>query len=246
MKDYDNASKVIERGFKYLETHKIDIIKADFLFNKGNIFIGQNKIDSAEYIYQQLLALDTNVQDQHTITKRENLMAKIYTAREKYADALNIYKNIIEQSDSTEIELKMTSFQSAFEISKKMEDFEKASKYLEAYIDLNKQKEEDSKRQKTTYLKIKFDSEQKDKANAILEAEIINEKEEQRILYALIALITLFSLILLGAFYQKWRFNKKLKTEVLKRTINLKQSNEQLFRTNKAVSYTHLTLPTKA
>lgn len=52
----------------------------------------------------------------------------------------------------------------------------------------------------------------------------------QEIYYA--TLFGLVILILLGAFYQKRRFNRKLKAEVSKRTMELKHANIQLINTN--------------
>jgi len=88
------------------------------------------------------------------------------------------------------------------------------------------------KRQKTAYLKIKYDSEQKEKDNAILATQLLKNKTERQLLTALLGLIGLFLVILFGAFFQKQRYNKLLESEVQRRTSKLRESNQLYQKAN--------------
>jgi len=233
MKSYDKAMEIVEKGLEYIVKEKIAILESDFLLHKSAIYLAQNKIDSAEYIYKQLIELDKSAQDQHAIGNNQHLLAEIYTAKKKYKNAFVIYQKQYEGTDSSDLELRMSILNSFHELSKKMKDFESAYEYLLTYNEIKRQKELDRKRQKTAYLKVKYDSEQKEKDNSILAAEIVKKKAEHELLYVLITFISLFLLVLLGAFYQKGKYNKRLEAEVSKRTLNLQKSNERLNKSNK-------------
>ncbi len=232
-KDFDKALAVVERGLNYLEEENIQVLKVDFLLLKGDIFLEQTQIDSAEYIQEQLIALDQNTLDQHVIANIHLFQAELNTVKGSYPEALEIYSRIVESADSNDIHTKMLVNNQCHEVCKKMGVFELAYDYVLAYNEAKAKLEEDEKRQKTAYLKIKYDSEQKEKDNALLASEITKEKTQKKLLYALIALVTMSLFILFGAFFQNKKYNKELKSEVLKRTVNLRESNDQLSKVNK-------------
>ena len=62
--------------------------------------------------------------------------------------------------------------------------------------------------------------------------QVAQKISQNRLLYALTALCGLGILILFGAFYQKRKFNQKLKAEVSNRTSELKHANAHLVSTN--------------
>jgi len=150
-----------------------------------------------------------------------------------YPEALGIYKTILSKADSSALDTQLSSYDKVHEICKKMGRFEAAYEYVLAHNEVKVKIEDDKKRQQTAYLKIKFDSEQKEKDNAILAAEIVKEQTQNKFLHTIVALISISLLILVGAFFQKKRYNNKLRKEVLKRTLNLRKSNAQLSKTNK-------------
>lgn len=230
---YDKALTVIERALKYLDQENVDVIRSDFLLNKGLIYLAQNKIEAAESVYKQLEKIDHSLQDKITLENNLSFLADLYTAKKEYTQALEIHKNIIERSEFDAIRKKLNSCAKAHSICKEMGAFEKAYEFLLAFNETKELQNEDKKRQQTAYLKIKFDSEQKEKDNAILAAEIIKKQSQNKLLYALITLFSLFLLILFGAFFQKKRYNLKLRAEVLRRTQDLQKSNFQLTKSNK-------------
>lgn len=235
-KDYDKALRVINRAFRnYLEKEKMNVLMTDFLFIKGDIYLAQNKIDSAQYVYEQLLKLNEDGNYGQTTTNNMELLAKLYVAKKAFPQAHQIYQEIVERLDSTNFKVRLSTFQNLHTLNKKMGRFEKAYNYLSLYNEVKYQVDEDAKRQKTAYLKIKYDSEQKEKENTILSAEIMKKQSEQKLLYGLIILFGLFFSILIWAFYQKNRYNKKLEADVEKRTLNLKKTNEKLSKVNKEV-----------
>jgi len=232
-KEYDKALKIVNNTFPYLKKHKLNVFLADVLYHKGMSHLALNEVDSARYASERFENLDESMKDGYGIGLHRKFRAKLYTTQKKYDDALNIYKKMIEEVDSIDFFNKEIAYRNAYEISKEMGDIEGAYNYLLAHSKIKKQVHEDEKKQKIDYLKIKFDSEQKEKDNAILSAQIAKKQTQQKLLYAFMAIFGLCFLGLFGAFYQKSRYNKKLEAQVVKRTQNLKESNDKLLVLNK-------------
>lgn len=230
--DYDKALKALKTAYDILDEHEIEVLKSDALLLRGNIYVEKNQIDSASYIYKQLVALNQEMDDQNNIQNADRFLADLYRAKKMYPQALKTYMDIIEEIDSTDFEDIILTYSHVHEVYKEMNDFEAAYDYLLAHNEAKKKIEEDEKRQKTAYLKIKYESEQKEKENAILAAELTQNQAERKILYAWMAVLACFLVFLFGAFYQKRRYSKNLETEVLKRTINLEKSNKLLDKSN--------------
>lgn len=232
-KEYRKALEIVNNIFPYLEEQDLNLLLSDFLFYKGVNHLKLNEIDSARYVSEQFSKLDESIKDEYAKSIHLKFLGKLYTAQKMYGKALDIYKNRLEQVDSIDFVEKRAAYSNAHEICKEMGNFEGAYNYLLAYNDAKKQMDEDEKKQKTAYLKIKFDSEQKEKDNAILSAQIAKKQTQQKLLYAFMAILGLCLLGLFGAFYQKIRYNRKLETEVVKRTQSLKESNDKLVVLNK-------------
>jgi len=230
--EYDKALTTLDNADKIADEDNLQVLKSDILMMRGNIYIEQNKLDSAEAVYNLLINSNQGSLDQNNLFNTQRFLGYLYYAKKMYPQALELYKNILEEADSTNLDLKIESLERIHETCKKMNNYEDAYEYVLAYEKVRAQKTADERRQKTAYLKIKYDSERKEKDNAILSAELIKNQAERKYLYSIIALSCLFLIILFGAFYQKARYNKRLEAEVQKRTINLSKSNALLNKRN--------------
>ena len=232
IKEFDKALETLERADKISDENGLDVLKFDILILKGKIYLAQEKITAADAVYDELVGINKGSQDQNSIVNIQKFLGELYHAKKMYSESLNIYKEIRANADSTNLDLKIEALKKMNVLSKEMNNFKAAHEYLLTYNEVKDEKKADEKRQKTAYLKIKFDSEQKEKDNHILSAELIRNQAERKYLYTLIALFGLFLVILFGAFYQKARYNKKLEAEVQRRTVKLKKSNDLLNETN--------------
>lgn len=233
LEQYEDALLALDRAEEISQEANLEILRSDILMFRGNVYLGQNKIDAAEKVYKQLLSANQGAQDQNNFLNAQRFLGDLYLAKKMYPEALKVTEQIFENADSTNLGLKIESMEKAYKTSQEMNDFEKAFGYLLSFNNLNAEKIADEKRQKTAYLKIKYDSEQTEMDNAILSAELVKNKAERRYLYTLIILVCLVLAILFGAFYQKAKYNKSLEAEVQKRTVKLIESNTLLNKTNK-------------
>ena len=233
LEQYDEALSALKRAEEISNKSDLTILLSDVLMFRGNVYLGQNKIDSAEHIHKQLLLVNEGIKDQNNIFNTQRFLADLYLAKKMYPQALKLQKEIIEDLDSTALDTKIEALEKISKIYQEMNDFEGAYKQVLACNEVKEIRAADEKRQKTAYLKIKYDSEQKERDNAILSAELVKNQAERRLLYIMIVLAGLILIILFGAFYQKARYNKRLEQEVQKRTIKLKASNKLLNTRNK-------------
>ncbi len=231
-KKYDEAQRVLERAEVVTNRDELNILKSDILMIRGNIYLEEGNIAAAEGIYKELVAVNKSTQDQNNLFNTQRFLGDLYYTKKMYSKTLDIHKEMLKSTDSTNLDLQIAILKVLYEVSEKTNDFEGAYSYLLDYNKVNNKKNADEKRQKTAYLKIKFDSEQKEKDNAVLSAELVKNQAERNFLYALIAWASLFLALLFGAFYQKSRYNKKLEAEVERRTVTLKKSNHMLNEKN--------------
>ncbi len=231
-KEYDKSLAALQSAFEVLEKHQLEILKSDVMLFKGNVFLAQGKLDLADDIHEQLLKLNQGSQDKNNIFNTRKFEAQLYRAKKMYPQTLNIYEELIAKTDSSNLDDLMATYKNAHELCRETGDYKAAHDYLFAYNKLKNKKEEDSKRQRTAYLKIKYDSEQKEKDNEILVSQISKSQAERKLLYGWTALSCLFLIALFGAFYQRIRYSKKLEGEVLKRTLKLENSVELLNKSN--------------
>jgi len=231
LKKYKEAKEYLILTQSLLEKYELNFLQPNVFNERAKIHLQQNEIDSADYFYGKLSEMNTK-EDENYIENLNELKSKLLRAKGKYSLALKSYKEQISATDTTNVDAVLEAYQNAYEVSSLMNNHRSAFDYLLAYNEIKEKKENDSKRQKTDYLKVKYDSEQKEKANAILKAELYKGRAEQNLLYGGLALafITLFGLV--AAFYQKAKYSKRLENKVEQRTEKLNESNEQLNKTN--------------
>ncbi len=237
LEQYDKALEIFQKAYHFSEENGLGVLSSDALLEMGNLYLEENKVEAANRVYHQLLNIEDGSLDQNIKHNIERLLALLYRAQGRYASALKTYRGILERAGDTDVENKMETLGAMHGVCKEMGDFELAYDYLLAFNEVKKEREEDAKKQKTAYLKIKFDSEQKEKENAALNMSILENRAESRLLYLWLASSFLVLLFLVGAFYQKRRYSKKLEHEVVQRTVRLKNSNRELNEFNRILSH---------
>lgn len=231
--EYDKALQVISNSMTFLEKEKIDDLKTDFLFLQGDIAIQQNDLTAAQRIYQQVVPLVIDNKDPVNEVNAIRLHAELLTLQQEYPIALGLYDSLIVQFDSTQLELKHSVLGEAHKVAFKADNHLKAYQYASKQNEINKELQEKKKQQETAYLKIKFESDQKEKENKELAIEILQEQTQNRLLYFISSIFLLGLLMLFIAFYQKRKYSETLQKEVKKRTHELQISNLQLEKKNK-------------
>lgn len=226
----------LEKAFNNAEKNKIQILKSDIRMLQGMNYLKQGKIDMAENIYLIMNKNITGNNDQNNIANTKLFLVLLSKEKKEYRKALIHLNELMNKVDSTNLDRQIKNFTLAHELHNELGNYKYAYEYSLAVDSLKIKKETDVKRQKTAYLKVKYESEEREKDNTLLKLEIQENLSQQRILYAVVGLAGLILLFFIGAFYQKARYNKKLEHEVERRTDKLNKSNILLHDTNQELS----------
>ena len=236
LEDYDEAKEQYKFLLNFVCNHQLDYHLPDIYSQLGQMLIEMNEIDSAEYVYKKMVDLDF-AEDEAFLRSSGVLNGKILKAQKRFPEAEKVFVGLLEKTDTTELESKMNDYYDLSFISEMMNDHESAYTYLSEYNKFKEKKEGGDEQQKTSYLKVKYASDKKEKDNAILQAALYKSKAEKNQLYGWIILAFLAAVAFLFAFYQKLRYSRHLEDTVKKRTENLQQSNEELEELNRILSH---------
>ena len=241
LKEYDKALEIIEHGLTLLENEKIDRLRPDFLLLKGEIALKKNDLNTAKAIYQELAPKILNNKDPINEFNLSFFYAKILSHQKKYHSALSTCVKLIAEQDSSAFNRKKLILEKAHDVANKMGNPALAYQYAIQQNGVEEQIHEQEKKQETAYLKIKFESEEKEKENQQLALDILEKQYQNRFLYFISCAFLLGILILIIAFFQKKKFSQKLQEEVKKRTSDLETSNQRLNKTNKELfQFSHI------
>lgn len=225
---YDDALQEIQESIDLAEETNADILKSHAKMIKGEILLNKNKITEAQSIYDELS--NAHASELGYVGRRILLSFKgnLYQAQKKYDGAIKIYEELIAFTDTVEVNEIMSFYNSLHMLNSEKNDFKMAYQHLTEYNRLTKKKFEDDRRKETEYLRVKYDSEQKDLDNQLLGAELSKKNLETSLLSSIVGAIVLFCAGLLFLFLQSRRQRRILETEVKKRTLSLQKSYDML------------------
>lgn len=232
-KQYDKAEELSQVALNRLDTIKIESFKPDFLLYKGEIALAKGNISTAKKVIEEVQQILRKAPDPMTSNNAQLLYAKILAEQEDYESAIYIYESLISNVDTTSLGVQLSIYEKAKDICYKMGDNSKAYKYSQQYIDVNKKITRKEKQAHTSYLKVKFETEQKEKENKLLAIQVHHKQSENKFLSILFFISSLGILGLFWAFYQKKKYNQRLQDEVKRQTKELKLTNTKLVTTNK-------------
>lgn len=242
-KDYEKASHYCQIGLDATSEHQHSL-KLGFILIQGEIYIKKNKIISAHKAFDTAyqIALLSNGESDFEYCKE--FQAKLFNAQGDHKKALNIYEKFIAEDDNESLFITLDWYDEAHKISNQLGDFQKAYNYKIKASAIKDSINSEKKMQQTAFLKIKFDSEHKEKENQILAAQVAQKNSQNRFLYAIASLFLFGLIVVFGALFQKRKYNKRLEKEVENRTKDLEHannllvsSNEELDQFNKILSH---------
>lgn len=233
LKEYDEAMKIMEAAYELAKKNKLKLLKHEVLIWKGHFCIETGELKKARNIYEQIRLANQKKPNQSIIELNKNFLAALYKAEKKYQLSLITYQSLLEKIDTAKKEVILELYSNIHEINNKIQDHKAAYNNLLVYNDLKNKRDSDVKKQKTDYLKIKFEAGEKEKANAILNLQVLESKAKSNMLFVFLGFAGLVVTLLLSAFYQKVKYSKNLELEVAKRTVSLTQSNSLLNQSNK-------------
>lgn len=228
MQDYPKAIEALDLAQEITDSFDLDVLRFDVLVFKGTVFINQDRIESADSIYKLLETSNQKKLDENNAYQMQKFLSELYRKKKMYPEVLRLYDDLIMNSDSNQLDDIIDLNAKAHLVSNEIGNHKEAYNYLLSYNEAKKIKDDDAKRQKTAYLKIKFQSDQKEKDNALLAAKISKNQVEKKTLLSWLLFSGFLLTLLFLAFYQKRRYSRQLEDEVSKRTEKLIESNEQL------------------
>ncbi len=240
-RQYEKGLDVIEAGLTLLENEDIDRLKHDFLLLKGKISLNQNDPASARKFYEVAAPLALQRESSIYEYDLDLFHARLLALEGDYYSSLSIYDAMFVNQDSNNFETKYEILDYAHKVAFKLGDHTKAYQYATLQNEVNKKIQAKKKKQETAYLKIKFESEQKESENQKLAVSILAEQNQNRLLYFTSCAFLLGLLILIIAYFQKKQYSQKLQEEVRKQTHDLETTNQRLNKTNKELfQFSHI------
>lgn len=226
------ALQEIQKSIDIAEEHDFNILKSTAKVFKGELYLFLDKIPEAEATYNELSTANTSELDYVVSRDLQHFKAQLHQARMEYDQAIQTYEALIEETDTTNIPELISFHRSLQEINYEKNDFKMAYEHLTEYNGLIEKNFEDERRKNTEYLRVKYNSEQKDLDNQLLSAKLSKNKLETSLLYAIAGSFVLFCVGLIILFLQSRRQRLILEKEVKKRTLSLQQSHDMLEQSN--------------
>jgi len=232
LEEFSDSKIALRRSESYAKEYDLDFMRPNILMEKGQVHFLMNEIDSLEFVLEQLKTLDKGNQDQNYTINLYNLQSKVHKANGEYKSALLIYDKMLALTDSTHLEDQVSVHAKAYDVYEKLGEYKLAFEHLQSSKELEDKIAHDEKMQKTEYLKIRYNLEQKEKDNALLKATLFEQKAQQNLLFGGLAFASLLLLGFIAAFKQKARYSLRLEETVASRTKRLKKSNSLLNESN--------------
>ena len=229
-RDFSNAEKYSELGLSVADSLKAKDFKVELLLDKIKINIEQKAYGVAARTYAEANSLALEMENASYEQNCKALYGQLLHAQMKNNEALNIYNELIEaeRKGSGGLVRLYSYYSMASDIAYSAQDYKKGLEYLRLGNSIKDSLAFDDQKQKSEYLKIKFDAGQKEKENVLLNARVSQKQLENKLLFVIILGSLLASLLLAYFYFQKTKFNNRLKEEVKSRTFELQDSNKQL------------------
>ena len=241
--NYEKASLYNEMGLDAINEYQ-KAMKLSFVLNQGDVALKNDKILAAQSAYNSALQIASELQSKTDTEYCMEFKAKLLNAQGNYSEALTIYEYFITENNGESLLNTLDWYTEAHKTSEKLGDYEKAYQYMVQVNTIKDSIANEKKMQQTGFLKIKFDSDQKEKENQILAAQVAQKNSQNKFLYAIATLFLFGLLVVFGALFQKRKYNLKLKKEVENRTKDLENANillsksiEELDQFNKILSH---------
>lgn len=230
-KDYKKSAHYISLGLESIDDYQKSM-KVSFILLQGEVYLKTQKVLAAEKMFDEAIKISNELGGKAELEYCMDFKAQLYNEEGEHEKALEIYEGFLKTDTKESLLTSLEWYKDAHKTAEKLGDFEKAYQYMTHASALKDSMANEKKMQQTAFLKVKFDAEQKEQENTILAAQVAQKNSQNRFLYAIATLFLFGLLVVFGAFFQKQKYNGKLKEEVAKRTKELEKANRLLSRSN--------------
>jgi two-component sensor histidine kinase/TPR repeat protein len=233
--NYKEAMAYYNKALKFFVEISNKKSAASVLNNIGAIyFSGQNFQLAVEYFIRAIKIFEIEG-DKQGIAMDLNNIGEVYAAQKKYEKALEYYKKSL--IISTEIGAKnllQANYIGLSDVSSKMNNYKAAYEFHKLYFDITKSLMNSETNSLINELAIKYETEKKEKENALLKQENIkqsflnhNQKVVTNYLIMGLIIVSLLGFTFFGRSRRKEKEKENLEKIVSERTSELKLKNKQ-------------------
>lgn len=190
----DSAMHYYRASLSQITLKGMERFKVKLTYNMANLYLDQNKLDSAEAIFNQVLAYSKEAKFYEGISMAEDGIASIKAQKHQYGDAIIHYKTAIKVFDSIgQVQSSLMIMPSLIEAYKSKGDLSSALKLAEFKSKLNDSLLSEEKQVAVHKLELGFQNEKKELENQGLKSKLVIHRSY--IFVLLIAVIVLFWLL---------------------------------------------------
>lgn len=233
--NYKEAMAYYNKALKFFVETSNKKNTASVLNNIGAIYFNGNNFQLAVEYFNRAIKIFESEGDKQGIAMDLNNIAEVYAAQEKYENALEYYnKSLIISTEIGAKNLLEANYIGLSEVSAKMNNYKAAYDYHKLYFDITSSIMNSETNSLINELAIKYETEKKEKENALLKEENIkqsflnhSQKETTNYLIMGLIIVSLIGFTFFGRSRRKEKEKENLEKIVSERTSELNFKNKQ-------------------
>lgn len=220
-KSLKKSLKLLHESLQITKKHNLDITKIGVLHNIGAYHNLAFQPDSALIYFNEVLNIEQHTNEDLSVTY--NNMGRSYYLKKDYAKAIQFYEKSLKNSQGANNLSHVAYIQKNLaEAYFLYSDFEKSASYYDSYTRLTDSLNSAKNMRALEELEIKYQTTEKEKENALLEAQNL-QKQQMLIILSGSALV----LLILGSFYLNNQ-HKKQRIATQQKEIEKERANNIL------------------
>jgi two-component sensor histidine kinase/predicted negative regulator of RcsB-dependent stress response len=233
--NYKEAMTYYNKALKYFVEISNKKNTASVLNNIGAVYFNGNNFQFAVEYFNRAINIFEAEGDKEGVAMDLNNIGEVYAAQKKYEKALEYYKKSL--TLSAEIGAKsllQANYNGLSEISAQMNNYKAAFEYHKLYFDITNSLMNSETNSRINELAIKYETEKKEKENALLKQENIkqsflnhNQKAVTNYLIMGLIIVSLIGFTFFGRSRRKEKEKENLEKIVSERTAELNFKNKQ-------------------
>ncbi len=236
LEQLEASMEMLNLASQTTDKNELGVLSSRINIKKGHIHLRKNELAQAMDIYGNVRRGNESYNNKEVSRQSEVLYAHILVAKSEFKEALALYIKLIDQTEPTDLVSRKELVWRAQEIAKKSGDHTTAYRLFTDYNNIANEIDSNFQSIQSEYFKIKFDTKAKERENAKPVGHLKSKDHESIHLYLWLALLSLFMLGLVVAYYQRDKYSKRLEYKVHERTAALKESVELLDRANEELT----------
>ncbi len=233
--NYKEAMTYYNKALKYFVETSDKKNTASVLNNIGAIYFNRNNFQLAVEYFSRAVKIYESEGDKYGVAMDLNNIAEVYAAQKKYENALEYYnKSLALSTEISAKDLLQANYNGLSEVSAKMNNYNAAYEYHKLYFDITNSIMNSETNSRINELVIKYETEKKEKENALLKAENTkqsflhnNQKEITNYLIMGLIIVSLIGFTFFGRSRRKEKEKENLEKIVSERTAELNFKNKQ-------------------